>query len=374
MTSTINVVISFPSYERGGAEQSLLNYVTALADRFFVTVVTTDNFPLIENDHLRIVRVKNRKKRFSNLFFHLIALFKFSVNRRDSIFITFQGHVATIPILFFTRIISSNKSKIFMRESNDVGFYANENLKSPLARYIFIRIIKAVPAALCDRIIVNSAGSKKSFSETVGFEKKLILLYNPAFTSANRPLNERVLTGNVSKGDGYMIGFIGRMEDQKQPLDFVRIANKVLALYPEARALMIGSGSMQTEVEQELAKSSFRDRIVCMPFQQDVDYYLRQISIFVCTSKYEGLPNVLLEAIYCGCKVVSYDCPSGPREILHDGKFGSLVKTGDVDSAVEAICRMGQEDTDLSGEALHAHLRLFTDQNFLVDFEKLGIS
>ncbi len=73
--------------------------------------------------------------------------------------------------------------------------------------------------------------------------------------------------------------------------------------------------------------------------EQDVDFpgfvdnpfkYLSKASLFVLTSKYEGLPGALIQAMACGCPVVSTDCPSGPGEILEQGKYGKLVEVGNI--------------------------------------------
>jgi len=69
----------------------------------------------------------------------------------------------------------------------------------------------------------------------------------------------------------------------------------------------------------------------------------------VLSSTHEGLPGVLIQAMACGCPVVSTDCPSGPREILQDGKYGRLVTVGDDTALAQAILVTLDESPDRDG-------------------------
>jgi glycosyltransferase involved in cell wall biosynthesis len=71
---------------------------------------------------------------------------------------------------------------------------------------------------------------------------------------------------------------------------------------------------------------------------------MRQADIFIITSAWEGFGNVIVEALYCGLKIVATDCPSGPSEILKRGKYGILCKVGDVPAIATAIDKIGFGD------------------------------
>jgi glycosyltransferase involved in cell wall biosynthesis len=75
-----------------------------------------------------------------------------------------------------------------------------------------------------------------------------------------------------------------------------------------------------------------------MPGFVDNPYaYMRRSSLFVLSSAWEGLPTVLIEAMACGCQVISTNCPSGPEEILRGGHYGKLVPVGDAEALAKAI-------------------------------------
>ena len=83
---------------------------------------------------------------------------------------------------------------------------------------------------------------------------------------------------------------------------------------------------------------------------------MSRASLFVLSSKWEGLPGALIQALACGCPVVSTNCPSGPDEILKYGKFGSLVDVGDVlglsNKIIETIKRGNSNKDELVERSL----------------------
>lgn len=110
----------------------------------------------------------------------------------------------------------------------------------------------------------------------------------------------------------------------------------------EARLVILGEGEERTRLQQ-LAQQLGIEPLVDLPgFDLNPFRYMRRAGVFVLASRYEGLPNVLIQALACGCAVVSTDCPSGPREILDGGRYGALVAVDDVGGLAEAIGRVLQ--------------------------------
>jgi len=97
--------------------------------------------------------------------------------------------------------------------------------------------------------------------------------------------------------------------------------------------------------------------------------YLSKASVFVLSSRYEGFGNVLVEAMLCGCPVVSTDCPSGPAEILDNGKYGELVPVDDDRALADAIFRTLDNPPD--GDYLRSRGNSFSVENAVDQYQKL---
>jgi glycosyltransferase involved in cell wall biosynthesis len=101
--------------------------------------------------------------------------------------------------------------------------------------------------------------------------------------------------------------------------------------------MILGEGVDRSMLEELVKKLGLEDDVALPGFVANPYAYMSRASLYVLSSRWEGLPTVLIEALYCGPPIVATDCPSGSKEILADGRHGSLVPVGDVAALAQAI-------------------------------------
>jgi glycosyltransferase involved in cell wall biosynthesis len=106
-------------------------------------------------------------------------------------------------------------------------------------------------------------------------------------------------------------------------------AMKVFSEKRQAKLIILGDGPARSELESLIMKLRLTDVVMLQGFVENPLKFFAHADVFVLSSHVEGLPNVLVEAMMCGCTPVSTDCPTGPREVLQDGKYGYLVPMRD---------------------------------------------
>lgn len=120
----------------------------------------------------------------------------------------------------------------------------------------------------------------------------------------------------------------GRLAPWKGFADLIR-AMKELSQRRRVRLVILGDGPQRLELEALIVELGLSDVVSLLGYVENPLKYFARADVFVLSSHVEGLPNVLVEAMMCGCTPVSTDCPTGPREVLRDGKCGYLVPMRD---------------------------------------------
>ena len=146
-----------------------------------------------------------------------------------------------------------------------------------------------------------------------------------------------------------MVLGVGQLTPQK---DFATLIRAVADTDEDCRLLILGEGEQRGELEQLASELDLPDRVSLPGFRSNPYPYFRLAAVYALTSRYEGLPTVMLEAMALGLPIVATDCPTGPHELLSGGTLGHLVPVGDVGAVsrgIDAVLREQVPRREYSG-------------------------
>jgi glycosyltransferase involved in cell wall biosynthesis len=213
---------------------------------------------------------------------------------------------------------------------------------SPWRQRHFPRLVRRY-YPMADAIVAVSAGVADDLATHVGIPRERIAtIFNPVVSSAMILQSaEPVDHPWFAAGAPPVVLGVGRLTAQKDFPTLIRAFARVRAERP-VRLMILGEGKPEMHAElRALADSLGCAADVDLPgFAPNPFAYMALSGVFVLSSAWEGFGNVVVEALACGCPVVSTNCPSGPAEILDGGRYGALVPVGDDAAMAEAILAM----------------------------------
>jgi glycosyltransferase involved in cell wall biosynthesis len=137
----------------------------------------------------------------------------------------------------------------------------------------------------------------------------------------------------------------GRLHKQKDYPTLLRAFSRLRTNRP-ARLVILGEGSERGRLESLVRELGVAEDVRLPGFERNPFAYMARAAAFVLSSAWEGLSNVIIEALACGCPVVSTDCPHGPAEVLDGGRFGMLVPVKEPDALARAIAQTLDKGSD----------------------------
>lgn len=347
----------------GGATRSNLKIASALADKGFKVHLVTGSLLSQEEPHLPSSIVR-RKLNFSKTVFSVLPLVKYIKEERPDVIISglLQNNIA----LGIAKLISRSNTKVVFTD-RVAPTVEIENKKGFLHRILPTLMRVFYPQANC-LVSVSKGTADDVLSIVPSVKSKIKVIYNPAVTAEKIEKSYDAVLHDWIHADVPLIVGVGRLEPQKDYITLIDAFNKVHKIKP-CRLLIIGEGSQRASLEEKINSLELNELISMPGFIANPHPYLRNSDLFVLSSAWEGLPNVLLEAMAYGTSVISTDCLSGPSEILESGRLAPLVPVGDVDAMAQAMISVLDNPQD--PEKLIARANMFNEEQSIKSYVEL---
>lgn len=331
-TKNMRLVLFLPSLHGGGAERVMLCLAEGFAQRGFCVdlVLAKAEGPYLKDVSKR-VRVVDLKA--SRVLKSLPALVRYLRSEKPDAMLSALGHANIVAI--WARSLAMVSTRVVVSEHGNLTLSV-QNATSKRGRFTPCLMRFFYPRA--NGIVAVSKGVADDLARAIKLPRERItVIYNPVVTpdllqKAREPIDHPWLR----PGEPPVILGVGRLTRQKDFPTLFRAFALVRKEHP-ARLMILGEGEERHNLEDLSRKLEITDDVDMPGFVDNPFAYMRRAAVFVLSSEWEGLPGTLIQAMACECPVISTDCPSGPAEILENGKYGKLVAVGDVTGLAEAI-------------------------------------
>jgi glycosyltransferase involved in cell wall biosynthesis len=330
---TAHVAIFLPSLNGGGAERVMVTLANAFAIRGYPVdlVLALAEGPYLSqvSDSVRIVDLKAGR-----VILALWPLVRYLQRERPAVMLTAMTHANVVAIL--ARMLAGGATRLVVSERSTI------TVDMRTSRGILARILYGLVPLLYTRVDGIVAVSQAAAADLVGYAglpiSSVACIYNPFDLSRIQSrAAESVEHPWFAPGQPPVVLAIGRLAEQKDFSSLIRAFAR-LRQRRRARLLILGEGELRAVLESLVEECGLTADDVQMPgFVANPFAYLAHCGVFVLSSRWEGLPGALIEAMACGAPVISTDCPSGPREILDGGLWGTLVPVGDVEALAKTL-------------------------------------
>ena len=341
------LIIFMPTIDYGGGvEKNFFTISNYLCEKFDnITIITLDKSARSKlNKKINFICPKNyffqtlgRRTKFLIALFYL---FKSIIGQKNPKVFSFQGHVYCILLCKLLRI------KVIVRSNTSPFGWSKNFIKKILYRFIY---------SLADEIIVNSLEFKKEMKNRFNLNSKSI--YNPLDISKINKLSKVKIKFKFFTKNSLNLINVARLNEQKDQITLLKSINFLKKKIP-IKLLIIGNGKEKQKILNYINKNKLSNIIKILPFRKNPFPYILKSNLFILSSRYEGLPNILLETVVLKKPILSSNCSTGPKEILDNGLGGLLFKKGNYIDLSKKIIFFKKNKKQSLDKANYAYKRL----------------
>lgn len=326
------VAVFVPSLLGGGTEQVMVTLANGMAERGIAVdmVVGCPDGPnrVRLSDKVNLVVLGN--KRASRCLLPLARYFHAVGPDAMLSAMTYANNVAIAA-----RLIARSRARLVISERTSLSF---KPVNRSEALHMWFRWLTY---RFADKVVLVAKKECSEAAKKFGLPRDRVAgIYNPIITpeferERTHPPEHPWLTDEARAG-GPVIVAVGRLDPVKN-YPMLIDAFALLRSQRPARLIIFGEGSEHDALSAQVKALALTDSISLPGFVQNLPKEINASDLFVLSSKVEGLPGALIQALGCGLRIVSTDCETGPREILDGGKWGTLVPLDDTAALAQAM-------------------------------------
>ncbi len=345
------IVFLINSLDGGGAERVVSTLLNNLVDDYDCYLILLEDKISYELDsRIKIIILNNSSSRNGLIKFLSLPLLGYKLSK----IIKEYNFSQVISFLYRSNYINIlakylSKQKVIISERiAPSSMYADNSPSSKISKYLIKTLYNKA-----DLIIPVSKAIKNDLETNFNIKTKQIVIYNPYDIDNIIKLSQEKINIEIDKENSIItVGSLGKRKNHSLLINAFSKVEKNLKLY------ILGVGGEEQNLKNLTINLGIQDRVIFLGFDNNPYKYLSKCSTFVLSSNSEGFPNVLAEAMICGCSVISTDCLSGPREILapssdialqlkdtiEEEEFGILTPINNENKMIEAIHVMRSSD------------------------------
>ena len=315
------IIFYHPNFEDGGVEKTNLLVSAKLSKKyniFFLSHSFSNKF----DKEIKKIGIKKILIPSTRAIFGFIEVVKIYKEIKPDLIFSLQTH-ANVISLMINKFFFSNNLKIICCER-----ISKKRYESHLKGKIIILLAKLL-YKYSKLVICNSKELSQEF-KSISKNLNVIHIYNPTLKSNFNLLSKKFVIKSKPffKKKKPILFSLGRLDYNKNNLMLLKAYNEIKNEI-NCNIVLMGDGEQKKVLLDYAAKNNFKKNLFIYNFKKNPYPYLLKSDIFVLTSRTEGLPNVLIEALALKKFVISTKCPTGPKEILLNGKAGFLVNNDD---------------------------------------------
>ena len=330
-----------PSLRGGGAERVAVNLIPFLVKYFDLTLILLEgkieyelpqaNFNLISISK----ELSSYKSHLLNTPFHIFKFYKLAKKLKPDVVLSFMEQ-ANIINLFISKLL---KYKVIVSQRIDPFNQYKRTNKGLISSLIVQSARWLYPNA--NKIICVSEGVKQATSKFYNISlSRLSVIPNPVDI---KKIKKTIESYHTDFNQYFLVP--GRFNILHKGQDLaIKAFAKVFNKYPNTKLILVGSGTDLDMLKELSKKLRVFDRVLFLGWRKDIWGLMSKAISTILPSRYEGWPNVLVEAMAAGSPVIATNCPHGPKEILDNGRFGMLVPMEDEDALANAMIEMSSSE------------------------------